>query len=285
MNEIQNNNTEVCKTTVVDERDRLNCPIIEVKEVTKTFKEFVAIKEPGINLKVYPKEVVVIIGSSGSGKSTLLRCMNRLIEPTSGTVFFEGKEITGKHKDIDKVRKHIGIVFQQFNLFMHLTVGDNIRLPLKRVHKLEPDEIEKRVVENLKAVNLLEKIDKYPGELSGGQQQRVAIARVLATQPRLIFFDEPTSALDPELTGEVLAVMKKLVTELHYTLVIVTHEIPFAKEVATRVVFMDNGEIIYEGTPANVFDNPPNERLRKFLSKILSMKESNRVENLNSVSE
>jgi ABC-type polar amino acid transport system ATPase subunit len=278
MIETNNKTAESCKTIDIDDRDKLNCPIIEVKGITKIFKEFKAIKEPGINLKVYPKEVVVIIGSSGSGKSTLLRCMNRLIEPTTGQVFFEGQEITGKHKHIDEVRKHIGMVFQQFNLFMHLTVGDNIRLPLKRVHKLDPDEIERRVVENLKAVNLIDKIDKYPGELSGGQQQRVAIARVLATQPRLIFFDEPTSALDPELTGEVLAVMKKLVTDFHYTLVIVTHEIPFAKEVATRVVFMDNGEIIYEGTPSNVFDNPPNERLRKFLSKILTMKETNGTE-------
>ncbi len=276
-----NETNEICKTAESAERDRFNCPIIEVKGVTKVFKEFNAIKAPGINLKVYPKEVVVIIGSSGSGKSTLLRCMNRLIEPSTGQVFFEGQEITGKHKHIDEVRKHIGMVFQQFNLFMHLTVGDNIRLPLKRVHKLDNEEIERRVVENLKAVNMLDKIDKYPGELSGGQQQRAAIARVLATQPRLIFFDEPTSALDPELTGEVLSVMKKLVTEFHYTLVIVTHEIPFAKEVATRVVFMDNGEIIYEGTPANVFDNPPNERLRKFLSKILTMREINGTEESN----
>lgn len=250
-------------------------PIIEGRGITKTFKEFTALKEPGVNIKVYPKEVVVIIGSSGSGKSTLLRCLNRLIEPTTGQVFFEGEEITGKNVNIDNVRKNIGMVFQQFNLFMHLTVGDNIRLPLKHVHKLDHDEIEKRVVENLTTVNLLDKIDKYPGELSGGQQQRAAIARVLACCPRLIFFDEPTSALDPELTGEVLAVMKRLVTDFHYTLVVVTHEIPFAKEVASRVIFMDNGEIIYEGDPKTVFDNPPNERLKKFLSKILSMNDSN----------
>lgn len=164
------------------------------------------------------------------------------------------------------------MVFQQFNLFMHLTVGDNIRLPLQKVLKLPDDEIEKRVKQVLETVNLLEKLDNFPGELSGGQQQRVAIARVLAMRPKLIFFDEPTSALDPELTGEVLQVMKRLVTEFHYTLVVVTHEIPFAKEVASRVIFMDEGEVIFEGKPTVVFDNPPNERLRKFLSKILEMK-------------
>ncbi|MHA1584047.1 MAG: amino acid ABC transporter ATP-binding protein, partial [Promethearchaeota archaeon] len=193
------------------------------------------------------------------------------IEPTSGQVFFEGREITQPGVNIDEVREDIGMVFQQFNLFMHLTVGANIALPLKQVLHLPDDEIEHRVKKNLEAVNLLDKIDNYPGELSGGQQQRVAIARVLSMRPKLIFFDEPTSALDPELTGEVLSVMKRLVTEYHYTLVVVTHEIPFAKEVATRVIFMDNGEIIYRGSPKQVFDNPPNERLKKFLSKILEM--------------
>ncbi|MHA1701454.1 MAG: amino acid ABC transporter ATP-binding protein [Promethearchaeota archaeon] len=246
-------------------------PLIELRNLTKSFKDFNAIKSPGVDLKIFPQEVVVVIGSSGSGKSTMLRCMNRLIEPTSGQVFFEGKEITKLEVNIDEIRKNIGMVFQQFNLFMHLTVGDNIRLPLKKVLNLDDDEIEKRVTTVLTTVNLLTKLDNYPGELSGGQQQRVAIARVLAMRPKLIFFDEPTSALDPELTGEVLMVMKRLVTEFHYTLVVVTHEIPFAKEVATRVIFMDEGEIIYRGTPDVVFDKPPNERLRKFLSKILEM--------------
>lgn len=246
-------------------------PLIEVSNVTKKFKDFYALREPGVSLKIWPKEVVVIIGSSGSGKSTLLRCMNRLIEPSSGKVFFEGVEITDPKIDIDDVRKNIGIVFQQFNLFMHLTVGDNIRLPLRKVLDLPDEEIEKRVMDVLETVNLTEKLENYPGELSGGQQQRVAIARVLAMRPKLIFFDEPTSALDPELTGEVLAVMKRLVTEFHYTLAVVTHEIPFAREVASRVVFMDEGEIIYRGSPGDVFDNPPNERLKKFLSKILEM--------------
>ncbi|MCF2139358.1 MAG: amino acid ABC transporter ATP-binding protein [Candidatus Lokiarchaeota archaeon] len=247
-------------------------PLIEIKNLYKFFKDFQAIKAPGVNLKIFPKEVLVIIGSSGSGKSTLLRCMNRLIEPTSGQIFFEGVEITSRSINIDEIRRNIGMVFQQFNLFMHLTVGDNIRLPLQKVLKLPDDEIEKRVKQVLETVNLLEKLDNFPGELSGGQQQRVAIARVLAMRPKLIFFDEPTSALDPELTGEVLQVMKRLVTEFHYTLVVVTHEIPFAKEVASRVIFMDEGEVIFEGKPTVVFDNPPNERLRKFLSKILEMK-------------
>ncbi|MHA1522024.1 MAG: amino acid ABC transporter ATP-binding protein [Promethearchaeota archaeon] len=246
-------------------------PVIEVRNVTKKFKEFSALKEPGISLKIFPKEVVVIIGSSGSGKSTLLRCMNRLIEPTTGQIFFEGQEITLKETNIDEVRKNIGMVFQQFNLFMHLTVRENISLPLDKVLHLSEEEITGRIDTVLKSVNLYDKIDSFPGELSGGQQQRVAIARVLAMRPKLIFFDEPTSALDPELTGEVLAVMKRLVTEFHYTLVVVTHEIPFAKEVATRVIFMDEAEIIYRGSPKEVFENPPNERLKKFLSKILEM--------------
>lgn len=250
---------------------RTDCPLIEVKNVTKKFKDFQAIKEPGVNLQVWPKDVLVVIGSSGSGKSTLLRCMNRLIEPSSGDVFFEGVKITDKAINIDEIRKNIGMVFQQFNLFMHLTVGDNIRLPLRKVLKLEEEEIERRVKENLTNVNLYDKVNRYPGELSGGQQQRVAIARVLAMRPKLILFDEPTSALDPELTGEVLNVMKKLVNNFHYTLVIVTHEIPFAKEVASKVIFMDEGEIIFQGTPQDVFDKPVNERLKKFLSKILQM--------------
>ena len=182
--------------------------------------------------------------------------MNRLIEPTSGQVFFDGIEITKKSVNIDEIRKEIGMVFQQFNLFMHLTVADNMALPLRKVLHLSDDEIEKRINDYLKAVNLYDKLDNYPGEFSGGQQQRVAIARVLAMRPKLIFFDEPTSALDPELTGEVLSVMKKLVTDFHYTLVVVTHEIPFAKEVATRVIFMDEGEIIYRGSPKDVFENP-----------------------------
>jgi len=242
-------------------------PLIEVRNLKKVFHGFVALED--INLTIMPREVVVIIGSSGSGKSTLLRCMNRLIEPTEGQVFFDGTEITGSGVNIDEVRKNIGIVFQQFNLFMHLTVEANIKLALQKVLGLSDEEADARIKEVLATVNLSEKINSYPGELSGGQQQRVAIARVLAMRPKLIFFDEPTSALDPELTGEVLEVMKKLVTKFHYTLVVVTHEIPFAKEVATRAIFMDEARILYEGDPKTVFENPPNERLRAFLSKII----------------
>ena len=249
-------------------------PVIEVKNLIKKFGHFEALKSPGVSLKVMPKEAVVIIGSSGSGKSTLLRCMTRLIEPTSGQVYFEGQEITDRSVNIDKIRKNIGMVFQLFNLFMHLKVGDNVRLPLDKVLKMPKDEIEKRVKKVLETVNLSDKIDSYPGELSGGQQQRVAIARVLAMRPKLVLFDEPTSALDPELTGEVLEVMKRLVTEFHYTLIVVTHEIPFAREIASRVIFMDEGEIIYRGTPDVVFDKPPNERLQRFLSKIIEMNKS-----------
>ncbi|MFX1534514.1 MAG: amino acid ABC transporter ATP-binding protein [Promethearchaeota archaeon] len=242
--------------------------MIEVKNLTKKFGTLVALDN--ISLKVMPKEVVAIIGSSGSGKSTLLRCMNRLIEPTSGQVFFEGEEITTPDANIDEIRKEIGIVFQQFNLFMHLTVEKNIKLPLTKVLKLSDEEADKRVGSVLETVNLSDKFHSYPGELSGGQQQRVAIARVLAMRPKLIFFDEPTSALDPELTGEVLEVMKRLVTEFHYTLVVVTHEIPFAKEVASRVIFMDEAKILYDGSP-DALENPPDGRLSQFLAKILKI--------------
>ena len=252
-------------------------PLIEVKNLTKIFKtrggELTALSN--IDLSINSEEVVAIIGSSGSGKSTLLRCMNLLIEPTSGEVIFDGVTIFNSESpvdiDIDSVRQHIGMVFQQFNLFLHLTVEDNLKLPLKKVLNLPEDEIESRIKEVLESVNLSEKRIAYPGELSGGQQQRVAIARVLAMRPKLIFFDEPTSALDPELTGEVLEVMKKLVTDYKYTLVVVSHEIPFAREAASRIVFMDEAEILYEGTP-DTLTNPPNERLKKFLSKILSAK-------------
>ncbi|PWI48535.1 hypothetical protein CEE45_06525 [Candidatus Heimdallarchaeota archaeon B3_Heim] len=249
--------------------------LIEVKNLKKTFRtrggELVALQN--INLRIMPGEVVAVIGSSGSGKSTLLRCMNLLITPTEGQVYFDGELIFNSEApvdiDIDSVRKNIGMVFQAFNLFMHLTVKNNIHLALKQVLNLPDEEIQDRIKDVLETVNLSDKLNSYPGELSGGQQQRVAIARVLAMRPKLIFFDEPTSALDPELTGEVLEVMKRLVTEYQYTLVVVSHEIPFAREVANRVVFMDEAEILYEGGPDTLV-NPPNERLKKFLSKILS---------------
>ncbi len=250
-------------------------PLIEVKNLKKTFRtrggELVALQN--INLRIMPGEVVAVIGSSGSGKSTLLRCMNLLITPTEGQVYFDGEVIFNSEApvdiNLDAVRKNIGMVFQAFNLFMHLTVKNNIHLALKRVLNLPDEGIQHRINDVLETVNLSDKLNSYPGELSGGQQQRVAIARVLAMRPKLIFFDEPTSALDPELTGEVLEVMKRLVTEYQYTLVVVSHEIPFAREVANRVVFMDEAEILYEGGPDTLV-NPPNERLKKFLSKILS---------------
>ena len=250
-------------------------PLIEVKGLKKVFKtrrgELVALNN--INLRIMSGEVVAVIGSSGSGKSTLLRCMNLLIRPTEGSVHFDGETIFDSDSpvdiNIDKVRKNIGMVFQQFNLFMHLTVRNNLHLALKKVLNLPNEEIKTRIIDVLESVNLLDKLNSFPGELSGGQQQRVAIARVLAMRPKLIFFDEPTSALDPELTGEVLEVMKRLVTDYQYTLVVVSHEIPFAREVANRIVFMDEAEILYEGGPDTLV-NPPNERLQKFLSKILS---------------
>ena len=243
--------------------------IIEAKNITKQFHSTLALDD--VSIDVGFGETVVIIGSSGSGKSTLLRCINRLIEPTQGEIIIDGLKITGPGINIDDVRKNIGIVFQQFNLFMHLTVERNIMLPLKKVLKLSNEEAYKRTVEALETVNLAEKIKAYPGELSGGQQQRVAIARVLAMRPKLILFDEPTSALDPELTGEVIETMKRLVKEFHYTLVVVTHEMGFAKEVAHRIIYMDQGKIVFSGTPEEVFSpDVPNERLQKFLKSIVS---------------
>lgn len=243
--------------------------LIEVDHVSKHFHDFVALED--VSLTVNLGEVVVIIGSSGSGKSTLLRCINRLIDPTSGTIRIDGEDIMAEGVNIDDIRKELGIVFQQFNLFMHLTVGKNILLPLRKVLKLSEEEANARMINSLKVVNLSEKVNSFPGQLSGGQQQRVAIARVLAMQPKVILFDEPTSALDPELTGEVIDVMKKLVTEYNYTLVVVTHEMGFAKEVADRIIYMDEGKIVFEGSPEVVFSpDVPNERLKKFLSSIVS---------------
>lgn len=247
----------------------MNKLVIDVNHISKLFNDFVALDD--VSLQVNLGEVVVIIGSSGSGKSTLLRCINRLIDPTSGQIQIDGVNVLEKQTNIDDIRKKLGIVFQQFNLFMHLTVEKNILLPLRKVLKLTEEESKKRMIESLETVNLLDKINSYPGELSGGQQQRVAIARVLAMKPEVILFDEPTSALDPELTGEVIDVMKKLVTEFNYTLVVVTHEMGFAREVADRIIYMDKGKIVFEGSPEVVFSpDVPNERLKKFLTSIVS---------------
>ena len=247
----------------------MNKKIIEAKHITKRFHSTLALDDVSVDVNL--GEVLVIIGSSGSGKSTLLRCLNCLIEPTIGDVLFDGEKINLPSVNIDSVRKRIGIVFQQFNLFMHLTVEKNIMLPLIKVLNLSHEEAKNRTLSALKSVNLSEKLIAFPGELSGGQQQRVAIARVLAMQPELILFDEPTSALDPELTGEVIEVMKKLVRDFHFTLVVVTHEMGFAKEVAHRIIYMDQGKIVFEGPPEVVFSpDVPNERLKKFLSSIIS---------------
>ncbi len=213
-------------------------------------------------------EVVVIIGPSGSGKSTLLRCINRLEEPTSGKIFLDGVDITDSRVDINKVRQRIGIVFQQFNLFPHLTALQNITLGPIKIKKMDKREAEELGMKLLEKVGLAEKADYYPAQLSGGQQQRVAIARALAMNPEVMLFDEVTSALDPELVKEVLDVMKQLARD-GMTMVVVTHEMGFAREVGDRVIFMDDGVIVEEGKPEQIFSNPKHERTRKFLSMIL----------------
>jgi polar amino acid transport system ATP-binding protein len=241
-------------------------PLIETIELKKSFGENQVLK--GVSMKVMPGEVVAIIGASGSGKSTLLRCINRLNEPDGGDILFEGYSILGKDIDIDLVRSQMTMVFQSFNLFMHLTARKNISLPLREVKGFDKEEADRLAMEALDKVGLTEKADAYPGELSGGQQQRVAIARAFAMQPKVLLFDEPTSALDPELIGEVLEVMKKLAYS-GMTMVVVTHEMGFAKDVADNVVFLDQGLILEEGDPDMIFTNPKNDRTRQFLKRIL----------------
>lgn len=219
-------------------------------------------------MHITPGEKVVIIGPSGSGKSTFLRCLNLLEIPTGGTITFDGQEITAPGVDINKVRRHMGMVFQHFNLFNNLTVKDNIMLGPVKQKLMTKEEAEAEALRLLKLVNLEEKADAYPAQLSGGQKQRIAIVRSLAMKPRVMLFDEPTSALDPEMVGEVLELMKKLADD-GMTMVVVTHEMGFAREVATRVVFMDEGIIMEENTPQEIFNNPQNERLKSFLAKVL----------------
>lgn len=221
----------------------------------------------GINLKVYKGEVVVVIGPSGSGKSTFLRCLNRLTEPTKGDVYFEGVRITDPKMDMNKIRSEIGMVFQSFNLFLHLTAKKNIMLALTKVKGMEVEGAERKARAALDRVGLLNKADTFPGQLSGGQQQRVAIGRAVAMNPKLIMFDEPTSALDPELIGEVLDVMKSLASG-GMTMIVVTHEMGFAREVSDRVVFMDHGIVLEEGAPAEIFTNPTHERTKTFLRRL-----------------
>ncbi len=240
--------------------------MIEVKDLKKSFGKLEVLK--GIDKKIEQGEKVVIIGPSGSGKSTFLRCLNLLEEPTSGDIFINNERITDKKININTVREKMGMVFQQFNLFPHLSVLDNITLAPIKVKKLSKEAAEAKARELLKRVGLEDKADNYPAQLSGGQQQRIAIARALAMEPEIMLFDEPTSALDPEMVGEVLAVMKDL-ANAGMTMVVVTHEMGFAREVASRVMFMDEGYVLEDDTPENVFDNPQNERTKEFLGKIL----------------
>ncbi|MGQ4429717.1 amino acid ABC transporter ATP-binding protein [Streptomyces graminifolii] len=241
-------------------------PEIQVQGLHKSFGTNEVLR--GIDLEIAQGEVVCVIGPSGSGKSTLLRCVNLLEEPSAGRVFVGGTEITDPDVDIDAVRRRIGMVFQQFNLFPHLTVTENLTLPQRRVLRRDKTQAAKIAADNLRRVGLAEKADAHPASLSGGQQQRVAIARALAMDPEVMLFDEPTSALDPELVGDVLAVMRMLANE-GMTMMVVTHEMTFAREVADRVVFMDAGVIIEEGTPTQVITTPRHDRTRHFLSRLL----------------
>ena len=239
--------------------------MIELKDVRKSFGKNEVLK--GINLRIEKGEVVVIIGPSGSGKSTVLRTMNYLEAPTSGHVIVDGMDLSDKNK-LNEIRTEVGMVFQNFNLFPHMTVLDNLTLAQIKVRKTDKKEAEQVAMKLLERVGLSDKAHMYPDSLSGGQKQRVAIARALAMKPKVMLFDEPTSALDPEMVREVLDVMKSLADE-GMTMVIVTHDMGFAKEVADRVLFVDGGQILEDGTPKQVFDEPTSERTKLFLSKIL----------------
>jgi polar amino acid transport system ATP-binding protein len=240
--------------------------LINVKDLHKSFGQNEILK--GISTHVDEKEVVVVIGPSGSGKSTFLRCLNGLETATSGEIEIAGMELTDPKTNIHKLRQHVGMVFQQFNLFRHLTILENITIGPRKVKKIAAAEADKTARELLAKVGLVGKETSYPDELSGGQQQRVAIARALAMEPAVMLFDEPTSALDPEMVGEVLQVMKALAVE-GMTMVVVTHEMGFAREVGHRVIFMDDGLIVEEGPPKELFSNPQHNRTKSFLAKIL----------------
>lgn len=240
--------------------------MIQINDLHKSFKENKVLK--GINENIKRGEVVVIIGPSGSGKSTFLRCLNLLEVPTSGEIIFEGTDITDKKTDINKIREKMGMVFQQFNLFPHKTVLENLTISPIMVKKMNEDDAKEKAYDLLKKVGLVDKADAYPGSLSGGQKQRIAIARALCMEPDVMLFDEPTSALDPEMVGEVLSVMKDLAKE-GMTMVVVTHEMGFAREVANRVMFINDGVIQEENTPQEIFEHPQSPRLQEFLSKVL----------------
>ena len=240
--------------------------MIKVTNLKKSFGSNEVLKN--INAEIKPQEVVVVIGPSGSGKSTFLRCLNLLESVTDGHVYIEGVDLTDKSVDINKVRQNVGMVFQQFNLFPHKTVIENIMMAPVKVKKVSQETARQKGIDLLRKVGLEDKANAYPDSLSGGQKQRVAIARALAMEPKIMLFDEPTSALDPEMVGEVLEVMKQLAKE-GMTMVVVTHEMGFAKEVGDRVIFMDGGYIVEENVPTELFTNPQQERTKSFLSKVL----------------
>jgi polar amino acid transport system ATP-binding protein len=244
----------------------MTVPAIDIRDLHKYFGELEVLK--GIDFEVADGEVVCVIGPSGSGKSTLLRCVNRLEEPTSGTILIEGVDITDPDADVDRLRTRIGMVFQSFNLFPHLNVLRNLTIAQTKVLKRSQDEANEVARAVMERVGLLDKIDEYPIRLSGGQQQRVAIARALAMNPDMMLFDEPTSALDPELIGEVLDVMRGLAHELGMTMLVVTHEMTFAREVADRVVFMDGGVVVEDGPPDELLTSPKTDRARRFLRMV-----------------
>lgn len=239
--------------------------ILQAKNLTKIYGENVIFQD--ISLDVHKGETIVIIGPSGTGKSTLLRCLNLLTPLNSGQIFLEGQEITAQGVDADQVRQKIGMVFQNFLLFNHLTALGNVMIGLTKVKKMPTEKARQKALYELERVGLLDRADHYPAQLSGGQQQRVAIARALAMDPLVMLFDEPTSALDPELIGEVLGVMEQLARE-HMTMLVVTHEMGFAREVADRMIFMEKGRIVEQGSPEELFERPQHARTREFLGKI-----------------
>ena len=239
--------------------------IVRIDDLHKSYGDTVVLR--GVSIDVHKGEVVVVLGPSGSGKSTMLRCVNLLETPTSGRIFFEGADITARHTDINEVRSRLGMVFQQFNLFPHLSVKKNVMLAQQKVLKRDRAEAERVALEQLAKVGLADRVDFMPSQLSGGQQQRVAIARALAMNPHVMLFDEATSALDPELVRDVLNVMRELARG-GMTMIVVTHEMGFARDVADRVIVMDGGVIVEQGTPEEVFDHPKSERTRAFLGNI-----------------
>ena len=242
--------------------------LFDIQGLKKNFGEVEVLK--GIDLKIEKGEVVVVIGPSGSGKSTFIRCLNLLEEPTGGKIFFEGVDIMSKETQANLHREKVGMVFQQFNLFNNLSVLDNITVSLKKVKKMPEKQAEEKAMALLARVGLTDKADTYPSQLSGGQKQRIAIVRAMALDPDVMLFDEPTSALDPEMVGEVLKVIQDLASD-GVTMVVVTHEMGFARKVGTRILFMDDGLVAEEGTPEEIFDHPKNERTRDFLSKVINV--------------